>query len=832
MGGAKAIQKNFNSFLGKDLRSSDLIRNRDAAIDFDNMLISKSFDIEGREGGKIRGPNGQYLGLFNYSYSNTTTGATEEEILSVSNRLYKRRSNTFTITYTPGAATSVVVNITLDTTSRTFKCSIVEDGVSKLNYDLGTGQEAVPVTLANLKTQIDGISGGAYVATISGVTTIPAAFLALTVNKDARAAALVISYYDWVAINQTITNVFDNYFAARGNTDFEHASFCGFNDTTLIATGYNYLQKYDGQTIYRVGLPQPSAAITATLGGVGITGTYRYIYVYKQKDNRGNITEGRDSAVSTDYAPANQTATLTVQNILAGTGFNTNCGTVNGNQVGVTTITVNNTPHTLQIGDTAYFLDRSTGAYVERTITATAATTITVSGAAVNVNNGDVISNNLRIEIWRNKNGGTDYFLVKEIPNNSLAATQTYADATTDANLGAQYFFPFKRHDVLSNLPRYVITHQNVIVCDGGFLEPSTTYFSYTEDPECFPTATNAFDIPSTFVGGITGYISSDEHLIIGKRISLFIATGDLDGNAFRVEKSNEGAVGIECHNASADIGSGVMFLSARGWYLLNGGFNLMEIGYPMNKIFYELGLPDSETLRIKRSWGTFDDTREYYVCFIPQESGTGTARYANSNSSTYVFDAKNKAWYEWTGLNMGGGICVSEDALWWQSKKDDSGLTVTGTLSRRHDSGTENDFADHVDAINETFGSQWEDGSDPDAYKFIPRFRVYNLTRANFIVPFTITVKTEINYQTGITDSQLSYVFDNGDSSAGWGYLYWGTSPWGAAVTRIPVAKKLKNNKFHSLRFVFQNNTLHERMSISGWSYELIESYRREMVT
>jgi len=830
MAGSKTIVKRFNNFRGKDLRASDLVRDKSFAIDFINSIITKDLSLATRRGSHILGDSAQHLGLSTYTYSDLTTGETKEEIVSISDKLLKRQSNTFTIDYA-GAASPVIISVKLDANTATFKCVIIEGTTTVVDEDLGTGLESVPVTLADLKTVIDAVTD--FSATISGVTTTPAAFLPITLNKDLAASPnqVVIAYYDWATINSSVSTPFAAYLAARGDAAFEHASFANFQDVLLIATGKEYLHKYDGQTVYRVGLPRPAAVSLVNSGAGNVdAGTHSWRVIYRQKDNRGNITESKESVGTSLVLGGASNIAVTISNVVAGTGFNTNCATVNGNQVAVTTITVNNSPHTLKVGDTSYFIDRATGLAVERLITSTAATTITIAGGNVNVNNGDAISNNLRILLVRTKVGGNDLFTVTEIPNNSLAATQVYADNIADANLGAQYFIPFKAHDLLDLKPHYVISHQGVPVVGGFESDPNTVGFGNTSDPETFPLATNFFDVASTTSGRVSGLASDEEHLIVGKKDAIYVTTGTLDTNNFSLDKLTEGAIGIICHNTIADIGGAIVFLSRRGWYLVQGGFNLVEVGEPVNKLFYDPVLNTASQLRPERSFAVFDKFSEQYICFIPTESGSNTGRFANSFSAIYVFDTFQQAWIELKGPNMGGGMCVAEDLLWWQSKRSDAALTVTGNLWARSNTGTEYDFADHHEVVNFELGDQWEDAGEPSRLKTALRLRVYNLSQAVIQTPFVFTVKTERDYLKGLADSEFSYSFDIGTSSGGWGYFPWGMGGWGSATVRIPLPKKLRNNKFRSLRFVFTHGKLLQRAAITGYEYELVMPYRGDM--
>lgn len=820
---SKIIRKFFGNAGGLDYRRSDLTRDPNNFLALRNVVPTKDGRRETRPGCKILGPEAQYLGLWKYAYADRTTGAITEELLSIGQNLHFLRSNTFTITYS-GAASVCYFTLSLDTSTATFKAVIVEGSTTVLDYDLGTGLEASPIDLADLKTQIDAITD--FAATISGVDTVPAAFLPITLVASMAAApnTAVLTYYDWAQINSTVTNPFSSYFSARGGDAFRHATFTNFQDCAFIATGYETLHKYDGQTVYRAGLPQPSTAPSLANGGAGSvdTGAHTYLYIYRQVDNVGNITESRESATAAITLGGGSIVNATVANVVAGTGFNTNCAIVNGIQAGVTTITVD-AGHTMRIGDTAYFFDGVSSSYVEREVTNTAATTITIAGANVNVADNAVISNNLRILIFRTKVGGIDYFQVAEIPNDSINATQVYADNTADASLGAQYFLPQRKHDVLSVKPSYVTSHDGVLVCSGAFSEPNTVFFSSDEDLESFPTASNSFDLPSTISGPVTGLYSDQEFLVVGKQTSLFVISGGLNDSTFRVEKINEGVIGIASHSSIADVGGGIMFLSNRGWYSLQGGFNLIEIGEPVNKIFFDTATSTATTLRAARSVGVFDESSQRYLCFVPTESGSGTGTYANSNSLTLVYDIVEKQWFDFTGLNMGGGAAVFDGALWWQSKRDDPSLTVTGNLFKRLATSRKEDYADHTEVIAARIEPQWEDGGEPGRLKAVQRIEPFNVGTDPYQTEFDLTFKTERDYQYGLAYTTLVIPFNQGASGAGWGLFFWGLDPWGSPASVTVRPRKLRTDKAKAYRFLFSHGSLHQKMSLSGYSYELV---------
>lgn len=830
MGGPKTIRKSFNSFEGLDIGSSDLVRSPDAAIEIENAMFSTSMDLTNRPGTKIYSPNAQFLGLWTHTHSNTTTGAVEEEIISIGQQLSRRRSNSITIAYA-GVATICQLNIYLvPGTTNAFYVTLLEGTTTVLNFSLGTGLEGTPITLANLKTAVDAVAG--FSCTIVGTTSTPAALVlptSLDLDLSTAPKSQTIKWYDWQAINETVSNTFGTYYGNRGNTDFLHASAANASNCLLVATGYEYLMQYDGQTVFRAGLPEPVVPTLALGGAGGPTGTYTYVITAVQVDNRGNRIEGTESVLSSSIAPVNQWVNVTVPNILTGSGYNTNYAQVNGVQAGVTTITVN-AGHTIKVGDSAFFFDSLGGSYITRTVTAIGATTIAISGAAVNVANAMHISNNLKIAIYRNKNGGIDYFLVTEIPNNPAAATQVYADTKVDSALGLQYLFASsgRDHDLLPVKPRFITVHQNQLICAGDISNPDTIYISLPGEPWYHPIDGGNADIVSTRAGGISGLASDGTFLIAGKEIELFVGSGDFsEPGAYRFERLNQ-SIGFACHNAIAEIGDGLVFLSRNGFYLIRGGSQISEVGRNINKYFTDEIYSSSQTLQLKRAWAQYWDAQQLFICYIPKESGTGTSRYANDESQTFVFDAYFKGWLPWKALNAGGGICLADNSVWFQSKRTESVLTVTGNLLKLMQTGTKYDYADHDQPINWKFSPQWEDGGEPSVFKLATRAKFYSLIRDVLVATFSLRVTTEIDYNYGTSHSDFTIDFGS-VGGLGYGFGAWGPGVWGTPAT-VSRVYKLRVGKFRAIRFVFSHSTIHQKIALSGWEYELIDKYRREM--
>lgn len=251
-----------------------------------------------------------------------------------------------------------------------------------------------------------------------------------------------IDYWYQVACNRTVSTTFSGaaQTSYQNSADFENASFATYDDVIYIADGIDFPQKFDGQTIYRAGMPngnRPTAVdnTSATYEPFSSGNTYQYAITYEQVDNRGHIVEGAISAIYDHSVGTTPSAIdVTVTNLQAGTGWNTNCALATGGAATVygpdgdgyyyDLVSVTATPYTLNVGDSAYYLDTtcaqidgnqtdvftidvdaghnvevgdsvyfpsSTPTLIHREVVAVDTTTITIEGDPVTVSDNDFI---------------------------------------------------------------------------------------------------------------------------------------------------------------------------------------------------------------------------------------------------------------------------------------------------------------------------------------------------------------------------------------------------------------------------------------------------------
>lgn len=831
--------KRYVNHLGLDLKSSDLTRPPEFSSGMLNAQYRKSGAIEKKKGYKAHAGSKGGHGQFTYNRINPVTFDEEPEALAVSNTVSKLLTATLSVTYS-GADLTCLFSMFLDPSTSTFKAQIIEGTITLLDYDLGVGfDEASPVTITSLVSAINAL-GASFSASVTGAGATPAAFLKIIRDHDlVNSGALSLKAKYWQDVNTTTSAPLNGSEFYSFTSTSENATAVQLNNVMYFANGRDLIYKYDGQTLYRAGVPLPASISSTLVGGGAITGNnYFHKIQYIQKDAVGNFTEGNQKTVTTGLNAAGHNIDVTVANIVAGTAFNTNCAIVDGAQVSVTTITVDNGSggsHTMKVGDTAYFLDSVSGGYVERLVTGVTASSITIDGAAVTVANNAVISNNLRIAIYRNKTSGvtpTVFYVVEEIPNNSFAATQVYTDSKTDASLGAQFIEPLTDRS-LPPTGRYISSFRNQLIIAGNISNPNTVYYSDVDGPEYFPENSNQFNVDTVAGDIISGIAPNNEVFAIFKDKSIFIISGDIANNAIRVDQITHD-IGCAAHATIKEIRGALYFLSDFGPRKMIGGQVPVPIGISSDEqtasridpVFDQLSISDpTKILNLKRAIGFNDRFAEQYILFLPAETITGGDRHTNSNSRVFVYDYTRDAWLEWDNLDLSGGITEIEGDVYFTERRYSSfNSSVDHIMYRRHDLKDAFDYADGVSPIEFEYSSQWESLGAPAILKRFLNMKLYTLEEVenNDVV---IDVEQEANFQEDAPVGNFSFNY----SGIGYGVSAYSTSSYGDPA---PTEKKhrLHSSRARSSRFKFKNSELHANVVISGFEIEVATPYRGEM--
>ena len=814
------ITKYYTNILGLDLRVSDLLRDKGAATGATNVMFRQTGALSKRNGFQIKTDKGTTgtAGLIKYNNVNIGTGIVTEELLSLDDSMKKYTQQTFTITYT--GATSAYYDLYLDKTSATFKFDLYEDNSLVFSQDLGNGQGASDTTVAQIKTLVDAETG--FAMTITDVGSTPMAFSPITYNKILSATGVANYYYTWTTVDSpgTYTTPFSSHWAIRDDADFEIASHAQMLDVLYIANGYDALHKYDGNRVYKAGVPQPTAPTDATTGAgsLGSAGgvTYQWKYTYEHTDAKENIITGLESATTSHTtAAANESRDITLTHLTAGSGYGVAEAVVNGAQAGVTTITVNS-GHDLKSGDQVYIDDGVSGGVVKREVTATTATTITISGAAVNVANADTLSQT-KLTLWRTKEDGTLFYLEKEFVNDTNNATVTYTSTNADSTLVVDYIPPVKTPG-LPPTCRYIDVWRGQIVLTGDKENVNTVYYS-DFDGESFPVD-QSFVTEARLGGGNSGIKSLDNSLFIFKPRSIITCTGDLGTDQFQVDGLADDGVGCVANASIQEINGVLWFLGKQGIYTVNraGHVKMSEKIEPRFERSYVE----------KRAIGHYWIEKNTYLLHLPVflEDGSSNKYMDTTNSFMLVFDLYRQAWFEWDAWNMTGGIASYNGDIYTTGfAQDPVVLTTTTYIYKVLDSGLEDDYADHDTAISFEYKSHWEALGEPSIYKKFLRIKVHSLdgTIGDFETDkFSLAITTEHDYSQ-ITESSLTLDFSGG--SLGWGNSEWGNFVWGESRLE-QMTSKLKSRKAKAIRVIFANTGLKENVLISGYELECATPY------
>lgn len=648
------LQKRYQNHRGIDLTSSDIDRPSGYASYLKNAQFKQSGAIEKRKGYHACAPSVGGFGSFEYNRVNPETGVAEAESVTIDQNLYRYKKASITVNYA-GAESTCLLSLFYDPDAAEYVCQIQEGENLVLDFGLGIGfDEASTVTLADLDTEISALPG--FTASVSGSSSTPAAFVESIRTYD-------LTTEDWVGVaryseqvNSTTNNPLSSYYSKRAQDDFENVSCVQIRNCLYFGSGFDHTMKYDGQTFYRAGLPEPASLTSVLAAGPGITGNnYFHKIQYIQYDAAGNVIEGNIKTTSTGVNAANQTIDVTIANIEEGSGFNTNCAIVDGAQAVVTTIDVDDGSagaHTLKVGDTAYFFDAVSASYVEREVTAVTTNTITIAGAAVTVADNAVISNNLRIAIYRNKTAGstpTVFYLIEEIPNDSFNATQVYNDNVADGSLGALLIPP-----VTDRSPppkgKYVSQWNGQMTIAGNLDNQNILYYSDVDGPEYFPSDSNQLLFDSVAGDVIVGHAPNNQvYAVFGDR-SFQIVSGDIATGQVRIDLISAD-IGCLAHASIKEVNGSLCFLSNKGPRVTQGGQVPQPLGSSetnpsasrIDAIMEQAGMDSDEELRFKRTVAVNDRIGQKLIFFFTTNIHTNrSAKHTDAGSSCSAYRFSN----------------------------------------------------------------------------------------------------------------------------------------------------------------------------------------------
>lgn len=886
----RSFLKNFEDFRGLDVTSSELTLDQNIALEFNNWDHVGKMQLAGRKGHKgvanfntvsaTRSPQR----IANYTYTDALRGRVEELLVILSDGLWTFKGKG-TIQIDNVGANVGSYQFLFNPTANEYQAIIKDNGATIFTGNLGDGLGSGPQVVA-LVAGINGLANynctlSGYVPTAEDQQRSAVTFTLQDETTIASGSSLTISFAYFILVSSGGTRITSRDAASMAYSSAQLPSFLNYNNNFYYAGG-GPLLKYDGNRSYLTGvLPgiKPSLQLFATgtavvaptidLGGAGLSiGRYRYIVQYKFIDARGKIYYGSLS----DYAEGNTTAgnlqiRATVAQVPNSMGFCTEgFARISGKAALVITTTA---PHNFQVGDSAYYLDATTGqAVIRKVASIPAADQIQLDAdspaTTVFATNGlDHINNAVSYRIWRTLVNGVDFYaLTTWIPTDNNTTARVLVDQVTDTTLQAneQLTIPDYDADLLDISVGWIAQHQGRMVVApsiyGGSAttvpaDPLSIRYNETDltvgNLESFPIE-NTIVVPATTAGGITGITSDNDNMLaVFKEDSYYNVVGDLgpDG-AINIISVSEGDIGCASGHTIVKLAEfGVVFLSYRGPCLLKDGKISETWGEPLMAAFedswngqlstLDLGAtsssitPPAGKLLCQRAVAINDYLRGEYVLAVPAVEGswgypTPDWYIDAANSRTFVFNYRYKQWKEWTyqadGITYNpiamGGFAIVNREFYFASQGIFNTPVAAGIglfqVNKRHNNTVptkpEWDYIDHNKAILNKIRTGGLHLDEPSLFKEFLRYKLYQFRTKSFI-PFTLLLRTYKDWITSTVHSESSMRFD--------------------ASTTKEIESKLKVEKARALSFELTSSTAHECPRITGYEIAVAAPYMKD---
>ena len=825
---SEIVPQEYDQFLGVDTVTAVPLRRAEQAQRMKNYQFLNSGSLSPRSGWQHRVLNSGGLGYVEYIRPDEGQG--EVTRFDIGTAPLEVKEGTFTIVYS-GASTTVVCQFLVDLNTNTWKFQVLEDDgtdlVEVLLEDVGVGVDEVSVTtLADLETAIEGISAD-YAVTIVGEPTTPAAFLPQLVNEVLEGSPLTLAVtYNYSLAFRTpngSTAPFTNHQANRNDPSFRNATHINFRECLVIATDEDYPVKIDGQSAYLFGMARGALTSVTPGGGAGaITANWRYMVRYKHIDARLNVNPGSLSDIQLATVVALTNVAVVCPTLQVTSGYATDQAKVNGAQVGVNTITVD-AGHQLEIGDVVTFLDTSVSALfaTQRTVTGTAATTVTVDGAVVNVADNSIISNGLTIEIFRTKNNSGFFYYLADLPNDNSAASITFTDTIVDASIGDEFIEPDRQPDPPPK-GGIIELHQNIPIITHNMDNPNRLYYADLLNPEGFPEATNYRDLYGRRGGEITAVAPNIAGLEVWFPEGHYRLVGEIVDEVFSFRRISD-IIGCKAHATVRQLENDqIHWLSNIGPRWITPGGRPQIPGFGIDELVHQHG-DESDMFVLEHAVAVDNPFEKMMLLYLPVEDSNSGNVYANSNSEVWVLDYKVPSaprWAgPWTNINMAGGaLCDDHGRLSFVERRFDAvNSNVVRNISYFHDRNDDFDQMDHQNPIESEYAPGWEDYGAKSRMKIFNWIRIYSMD-INRLSGFTLTVRIERDWLEG-TYVEFVVQIGIGGGASGWQFEPWGFFAWGMPTATF---KQVKIPEEHAGAFASRPILYH----VTGYEKPIISLY------
>lgn len=377
---------------------------------------------------------------------------------------------------------------------------------------------------------------------------------------------------------------------------------------------------------------------------------------------------------------------------------------------------------------------------------------------------------------------------------------------------GAEFIEPIKNPALPPSDIRYIDVWRGQLIGAGSITNTDTVYYGNV-------VTSDGWDANDNFIvdNKVTGIKALDNVLYVFKKHSIDGVTGDFSTDNFQVDRVSRDGVGCAAHQTIQEVKGRLFFLSDDGVYAISPS-GVEDVGasiYPK----FQAGNPFSFRYATAFNWLA----KNQYLLFMPALVTANDPSLSNNSSDVvYVYDYFRNAWLEWESFNFMGGMTEADDEV-YMSRRLANNIDVVKVLQTT----TKQDYNDHATAITFSYSTNWMTLDEPSIWKKFLRCKIHSYdTSVNDFEndAFTVTLKSEHDYNTGKTWTNISYDFSGG--SSGWGAGPWGQFPWGEI--RIPqLKKKIASKKVRSMRLIFENSTASQNVLISGFELEVVTPYK-----
>lgn len=327
MGAPHIILRNSENFKGLDKRSSDTARTIEYASDIKNAAYRKSGAINKRKGYKNAYINNRKIsGMYNFKNINISNGSIEDEVLFVDqDGIYKLVTKEVTLKYLVTAPaivntnpvqyedvtfSGILVSCRLNETGSNFVFNVTDKDGDVFNLNLGIDENGA--SLATLKTNIE--ANGQFELDLSNLIDdqIAANLMDLVVNEPINFANPITSDPGTLTLSikvkeeiTTASGITFNHVLSEDED--ENVFFANLNNVVYMVDGQNPMYKYDGDIVFKAGMPQ-MPGLNLQAGGQSTAnlldnGNPRDGFVTVTSSSTGNMGDPGDPDATPPVAP-------------------------------------------------------------------------------------------------------------------------------------------------------------------------------------------------------------------------------------------------------------------------------------------------------------------------------------------------------------------------------------------------------------------------------------------------------------------------------------------------------------------------------------------------